>query len=168
MKMGREKMNKRTFMQMRCIFLLVCVICVFSPASAEDGLVEVPFAEYGRTVTLSEREALELLFDSTYPDKGNMVDIKLYFENEHYGYEFRRKWPAENQLPEELTNYFGLGFNSLSSNGEFYIFRLYEVVYDDEENFRMPTYNFFAVNKNNGKIIEERVDPVEWNKDFPW
>ena len=262
MKMGREKMNKRTFMQMRCIFvLLVCVICAAFPASAEDGLVGLwryeyndnitffnltadnnyemvitsyphistltgkytvsgseivmtetvsaservgdfsyiykiygdlamfgdyryfrvaqedavalladPFLIYNRTVTLSEREALELLFDFAEPDKSDMVEIELYYSYEHYDYVFRRKWPANDYAPERLSNIFGYSFNSLSPNEEYYIFKFYEFVQDDEETGHTATYNFYAVHRNTGEIVQERdyEDPGIFNEDFPW
>ena len=246
MKMGREKMNKRMFKQMRCILvLLVCVICAFSPASAEEGLVglwryeyndnitlfnlmadntyemvitsyphiskftgkysvagseivmtenvsgderaddfttiykiygdmamfgsykyfrvakedaagllETPFARYDRTITLSQREALELAFDSSYRNDNDVVVIELYFENEHYSYFFRPKWPDGDQAPEGRENYH-LGLEGFSFKNEFYIFRLYEFIQDDEESGHTVTMGYYAVNRNNGEIVYE-------------
>ena len=131
------------------------------------NLLANPYADYNRT-TITEREAIELLFDSIY-DRNDIVNISLNFDGEHYRYEYYFQSPDG-----EISNPWGIGFQQLSTGDEFgrefYIFRLYESVYFDGEFSHSATGDFYAVNRNNGDIIAERggKDPDEWNAEFPW
>jgi hypothetical protein len=118
------------------------------------------------TQPLSEREAIELLFNSLFDSNAKKkMDFLLYSEEGHYRYNY------DVRLDNDETSKRCIDFYAPSSDSAFYIFHLYEpIFFDDGEFSHSATYDFYAVNRNTGEIVAERDDKLsdEWNENFPW
>ncbi|MDR0866120.1 MAG: hypothetical protein LBO74_14480 [Candidatus Symbiothrix sp.] len=114
----------------------------------------------------SGKEALIYLFSQIYTDQSGMAGVKLIDSGDFLGYEYRFK------INDEVTNPWRLGYFNETGDQQYFIFRLYECVYYDNEFDHEVTSNFYAVNRITKEIIAERLYPddggaCEWNEEFP-
>lgn len=122
------------------------------------------FAE-NQQVKFSKEGAIEILLNFIYKDKTNFMFPRLENYDAHNRYRYKLYWrDDEPSYPIEIE------FVGFSSDDNFYIFRLYECIYYNDEFDHEVTLDFYAVNKNTGEIIAQRDDnlPDEWNDKFPW
>ena len=133
-------------------------------SNTEPALSETETVTEPDTPASEVREALDLVFDYLYNtgNKERMSDKQFIDSDVFFGYEYNYrtlgKWCLE--------------FYKTSDDGNYFIFWLYEIVYDDGEDSHAVTSNHYAIHKNTKEIIEERGfdenHEFYFNDDFPW